>query len=320
MKRLFILALTVMVTVAALSGCGIQGMTDTSTSGKESEKLNVIVTNFPPYDIVRQIAGDKVALMQLLPLGGESHTYEPTTSELLAIQKCDLFIYAGGEGDAWVEKILSALDTNGVTALTMLSCVEPLTEETVEGMEAEEEEEGLAYDEHVWTSPKRVIQIAEKITKTLETLDPDNAAFYRQNAADYAAKLSQLDKAYSDAVASATGDTLIVADRFPFRYLVNDYHLKYYAAFPGCSSNTADPSAKLVNFLIDKVKTEKIPEVLYIELSDQKLANTISEATGCQTAELFSCHNITQEQFQDGITYISLMTENLTVLKTALNY
>lgn len=318
----------IMATLLAVSLLAVFSACDFSkeTDGGD-DKLDVIVTIFPPYDFVRQIAGDNVNLMQLIAPGSESHTYEPTAAQRLKIQNCDLFIYTGGEGDVWVEQILSSLETKNVTVLTMLSCVEALKEETVEGMEDEEHESGEEHehgeehlDEHVWTSPKRAVQIVEKIAQTLKELDADNAEVYEANKTAYLEKLNALDEAYAKAVSEATGDTIVIADRFPFRYLAYDYGIKYFAAFKGCSSDTSDPSAKTVKFLIDKVNKEKIPTVFYIEFSNQRMADTVVESTGAQKAELHSCHNLTAKEFEDAETYLSLMTANLERLKTALDY
>ncbi len=307
--------LLVISLLAVFSAC------DFSKETGGDDKLDVIVTIFPPYDFVRQIAGDSVNLTQLIAPGSESHTYEPTAAQRLKIQNCDLFIYTGGEGDVWVDQILSSLETKNVTVLTMLSCVQALKEETVEGMEDEEHEHGEEeLDAHVWTSPKRAVLIAEKIADTLKTLDADNAGVYEENKTAYIMKLNELDIAYEKAVSEATGDTIVVADRFPFRYLAYDYGIKYFAAFKGCSSDTSDPSAKTVKTLIDKVNGEKIPTVFYIEFSNQRMADTVAEATGAQKAELHSCHNLTAKEFEDGETYLSLMTANLERLKTALDY
>jgi len=299
---------------------------DFASDSSDEDKLEVIVTIFPPYDFVRQIAGDNVKITQLIPLGSESHTYEPTAAELLKIQKCDLFIYTGGESDVWVEKILSSLETNNVELLTLMSCCRTLEEETVEGTQGDENnhehehEHEHELDAHVWTSPKRAIEIVEKIADTLIKLDAQNTAVYEENKTSYLAKLRELDEAYAQAVSEASGDTVIIADRFPFRYLAHDYNIKYFAAFKGCSSDASDPSAATVKFLIDKVNEKNIPTVFYIEFSNQRMADTVMESTSAQKARLHSCHNLTAQEFDRGETYLSLMTANLENLKTALDY
>ncbi len=232
---------------------------------------------------------------------------------------------------------MEALETNNVELLTLISCCTALQEETVEGMQGDENHDAQQEDDHehehdqdheheheldahVWTSPKRAIEIVEEIADTLIKLDNRNAGEYEENRDLYLAKLRELDSAYTKAVSEAKGDTVIIADRFPFRYLAYDYNINYYAAFKGCSSDTSDPSAATVKFLTDKVKEEGIPIVFYIEFSNQRMADTIVESTGAQKALLHSCHNLTAQECKTGENYLSLMTANLENLKTALNY
>jgi len=287
---------------------------------QKSGKLSIVTTIFPPYDFARQVAGDKAELTMLLKPGTESHNYDPTPQDIIKIQNADVFIYVGGESDKWVEDMLASASKKPKKIIVMMDCVDKLEEEIVEGMQAEEEEHGdeVEYDEHVWTSPKNAIKISKKICEELKVLDKDNEEFYEKNTNEYSKQLSSLSNDFDNITKNGKRNTMIFGDRFPFKYFADEYHLKYYAAFPGCSSET-EPSAATVAFLIDKVKEEKIPVVFTIEFSSGKIADTICESTGAKKLMMHSCHNITQEQFESGITYIELMRNNETVLKEALS-
>jgi zinc transport system substrate-binding protein len=215
-------------------------------------KINVTVTIFPPYDFVRQIAGDRVNLTMLLPPGAESHSFEPSPKDIINIQNSDIFIYTGGNSDYWMERILESMNTDNIKILAMIDTVEAVEEEIIEGMEEDDDEEGIEYDEHVWTSPRNVILIVKVITELLCETDPANAVFYLQNAAVYSEELTRLDAAFNAVITGAKRNTIVFADRFPFRYFADAYSLVYYAAFPGCSTET-EPSAATVAFLINKI-------------------------------------------------------------------
>jgi zinc transport system substrate-binding protein len=284
----------------------------------------VVTTIFPPYDFVRAIAGDagnpgsRVNLTLLLPPGAESHSFEPTPQDIIKMQNSKLFIYAGGESDAWVDRILDSLDTGKMKILSLMDTVDVVEEEIVEGMEEEaEEEEGAAYDEHVWTSPKNAKRIVRAITDALCELDGANAALYRLNADTCLAGLDELDAAFTAVADNAKRKTIVFGDRFPFRYFADAYGLTYFAAFPGCSTET-EPSAATVAFLINKIKSEKIPVIFHIELSNEKMADTISEATGAKKLLFHAGHNISKRDFDNGVTYLELQQANVERLKTAL--
>jgi zinc transport system substrate-binding protein len=299
--------------------------TSCKRSDTEKEKtggLKIVTTIFPPYDFTRQIVGNSANVIMLLPLGSESHSYEPTTADILSIQSADIFICIGGESEKWVEKVLDSLDTEKVKVISLLDLVDAKEEEVVEGMEAEEEEEKggavIEYDEHVWTSPVNAIKITEAISKAVCEKDTRNADVYKQNTASFIEKLNKLDKDYRDMVTTAKRDRIVVADRFPFRYLCDEYNLKYSAAFAGCSAST-DPSANTVKYLINKVNDEKIPVIFYIEFSQKTVANTVLQSTKAKAMELHSCHNVSREDFDSGVGYIELMNRNLEALREALN-
>ncbi|MDR2418464.1 MAG: metal ABC transporter substrate-binding protein [Treponema sp.] len=279
-------------------------------------RLSVVTTVFPAYDFTREIAGSAVSVSMLLPPGAESHSFEPTAQDIIRIQNSALFIWVGGESESWVERILSSMDTSGLRVVRLMDCVQTLEEEVVEGMQAEEEEE-VAYDEHIWTSPRNAMRIVEQITAALVALDTQNAIAYQQRATAYLAELETLDTAFRNAVASRTHKTIVFGDRFPFRYLAEEYGLSYFAAFPGCSTET-EASAATVAFLIKKIREEHIPAVFYIELSNERMADMISEETGAAKHLLHACHNISKRDFDQGRTYLELMNQNVINLREAL--
>jgi zinc transport system substrate-binding protein len=292
-------------------------------------KITVTATIFPPYDFTRAIAGGRVNLNMLLPPGAESHSYEPSPRDIITIQNSDVFIYIGGESDAWVDRILDSVDTQNMKIIRLMDAVDVVEEEIVEGMEDEEEhgdggedeedghEEEAEYDEHIWTSPRNAALLINAIAGGLIEKDKANAEFYRQNAEAYILKLDELDAAFKQVVNGAKRKTMVFGDRYPFRYFSDAYGLSYFAAFPGCSTET-EPSAATVAFLINKIRAEKIPVVFHIELSNEKMADTIAEETGAKKLRLHAAHNISKRDFDNGATYIDLMTLNVDALREAL--
>ena len=289
----------------------------TNTPKSDPNKTSIVATIFPQYDFSRQIAKDRADISMLLPLGADSHSYEPSPKDILKIQNADIFIYNGGESDNWIKKILNTIDTSDMVIINLVDICNTLTEEIPEGMQAEENEEAEP-DEHVWTSPENAIVISERIADALCEMDGENSQFYRQNFEEYKKQLKELDKTFEDICKNAKCNTLVFADRFPFRYFVERYGLKYYAAFPGCAEET-EPSPATVAFLCDKLKSENIGTVFCLEFSNQKLAKTIAESTNADIKILYSCHTVTKEDFDSGITYIDLMEKNAKALKEALN-
>jgi len=332
MKQIISVTLAALLIAALLIGCKQQPVPGTAANQPNqnapaetanTEKISVIATIFPPYDFTRAIAGDNAEITMLLPPAAESHSYEPTPQDIIKIQNCDIFIYNGGDSDAWVDKVLESMDAGKMKIVKLIDCVEVVEEEIVEGMEEEEEEEEedgeeeAEIDEHVWTSPRNAKLIVQRISDTLCAVDAANADIYKTNATAYLARLDELDGKFQTVVDSAARKTIVFGDRFPFRYFADAYGLSYFAAFPGCSTET-EASAATVAFLIDKVKAEKIPVVFHIELSNAKIANTIAEDTGAKVLELHSCHNISKDDFKAGKTYIDIMTSNVDALKEAL--
>ena len=273
-------------------------------------------------------AGAEVTL--LLDNGVDLHSYQPTVDDIMKIANCDLFIYVGGESDGWVDDALSEAVNKDMVVINLLEELGDTVkeEEIVEGMqgeeeeEDEEEEEGPEYDEHVWLSLKNAVRITESISHALQTIDPDNAVAYAENSAEYMRKLISLDDEYAEAVKNASGDTLLFGDRFPFRYMTDDYDLHYYAAFVGCSAES-EASFETITFLSGKVDELGLKCVLTIEGKDRSIAETIvqnTESKDQKVLTLDSMQSVTSNDIAAGVTYLSVMNSNLEVLKEALSY
>lgn len=309
--KLFASILVFSLSLTFFSGCG------DGAGAVETDGLNVVATIFPAYDFSRQCAGELANVTMLLPPGSESHSYEPSAKDIVMIENCDLFVYNGGESDEWIEKLLGSMD-HEINTLKMIDCVTLVEEETVEGMEngeeSTDESDDAEYDEHVWTSPKNAAAIVGMIGDKLAEIDPDNAEAYESNAGGYIEQIVRLDGDFREFFDGLQNKLLIFGDRFPLRYFVEEYGLTYYAAFPGCSSET-EPSAATVAFLIDKVKSENARVVFHIELSNCKTAESIAETCGVETALFHTCHNISRDDFDSGATYVSLMRQNLATLR-----
>ena len=277
----------------------------------DETKLQIVCTSFPAYDFAREIAGDRAELTLLIKPGSEVHSYEPTPKDMIRIQESDLFICNGGESEQWAKTLI----TPELNTIYMMDCVDTV-EESADGIyNAEDGEPEL--DEHVWTSPLNAIKISEEIYNALCKLDADNAEAYKTNFTAYKAQLMALDREFRQVIKNSGKHTLVFADRFPMRYFALEYGLDCYAAFPGCSSET-EPSAKTVAYLIDRVRENKIPAVLYMEFSNQKMADVICEDTGCKKLPFYSAHSVSAEQFEQGVSYLDLMRINLNSLKEAL--
>lgn len=321
MKKFFALTLLLICTLClALCACGQQAQAPETDGG-----VNIVATVFPAYDFARQIAGDDGNVTLLIPPGSEAHSYEPTPQDIIRIQNCDLLVCNGGESEAWLDEILGGMG-NEIPTVVMLDCVDALTEEDKDGMQVHEhhdhdhdhdEHEDEEYDEHVWTSPVNAQLICRAISAALCQADPAHASDYTARCVDYCAELQELDADFRGVIANVKRHTLIFADRFPVRYFVEEYGLDYFAAFPGCADD-AEPSARTVAFLIDRVREEQAPAVLYIEFSNQKMADIVCEDTGCEKLLFNSCHNVTADQLRGGVTYLELMRGNLETVKEAL--
>jgi zinc transport system substrate-binding protein len=323
MKRLLLSIGILLIFLAPLSATGLR-----ARRTLDEGKITVVSVIFPSYDFVQAIAGDRVNHVLLTAPGAESHTFEPSPRDIITIRNSDLFIYTGGHGDRWMDRILDAAEVSAGQArvLKLMDMVEVLTEEYVEGMQHDHHEcdeycddlhEPAIYDEHVWTSPRNARLIIAALAEALSDLDSVNAAFYRQNAAAYIAQLDEIDAAFQAVVNGARRRTILVADRFPFRYLAHHYGLEYYAAFSGCSTQS-EPSAATVAFLINRVRSAGLPVVFHMELGNENLARTIARETGTRALLLHSAHNLTTRDFSNGVTYLDIQRNNVEALRAAL--
>lgn len=328
MKKILALLLALWIPAAVLSGCAPQ---DASAA---SNKLNIVTTIFPAYDWVREILGDetdRAEITTLLDSGVDLHSYQPTVDDIVKISECDLFLYVGGESDGWVEDALKNAPNKDRKVIRLLDVLgdSAKAEETVEGMQEEEHdheeeahdrEEEAEYDEHIWLSLKNAQMLVAAISEALQESDPARKDTYAANAAAYAEKLSALDGEYRAAVDSGKYKTLLFGDRFPFRYLADDYGLDYYAAFPGCSAET-EASFETVSFLAGKMDALGLPCVLTIEGTQHKIAETIVQNTAQKNQQVLtmdSMQAVTANDASSGVSYLSIMEKNLSVLKKAL--
>ena len=287
-----------------------------------AKELNIIATNFPQYDFVKNITKDKANVTMLLKIGAEAHSYEPTPKDLIAIEKSDLFVYNGGENDEWIENFLKD-NLSKLNSFAFTKEVSLRAEEEVEGMQPEAEKEHedgeeQGFDEHVWTSPKNDEVILNKLCEAIVKLDPENKDYYEKNASDYINRFKELDQKYSEVISTSKNKTLVFGDRFPLLYFAKDYGLNYYAAFKGCSNET-EVSASTIKFLIDKAEQLKAPVIFKIELSSDNISSTIAESVNAKVMTFNSGHNITVEEFKAGRTMADLFSDNIPALKEALN-
>ena len=339
---------------SATSSAAASSTASTKSEAKTDDankKFSVVCTIFPEYDWIRQLVGDKkdnYEITYLLDKGVDLHSYQPTAEDIAKIANCDLFVYVGGESDGWVDDALKESKNDKMQVVNLLETlgknVKP--EEVVEGMQEEDEhdhdhddkdhddkdhdhedadhdhdhEEETEYDEHVWLSLRNATVLVNTLAEKLQTIDPENKDYYATTAADYTAKLGDLDSRYLATIKKAKVKTVLFGDRFPFRYLVDDYGLKYYAAFVGCSAET-EASFETVAFLAKKTDDLKLKSVLVIENSDQKIAKKIVETTKDKSQNIVvlnSMQSITNEDIANGATYLSIMESNLKALASAL--
>ena len=318
-KKVFLIVLAIVII------CGvIFAISKTSNNSRSinQKKINVVSSNFASYDVLRAIVGDNenVEVTFLLGPGKDSHSYEPTAGDLITIQNADLFVYIGGDSEKWCEKVLESLDTSKTKKVCIADFVDKLEEKEIDGAEEEdEEEEEGAFDDHIWTSPSNAIKMVETLEKEMENIDNASATKYKENADKYIADINEVDKKIQEVVDNKVRDRLVFADKMPMQYFIEYYKLNVSAAFAGCSTET-EPSASTIAYLEDVVKKENIPVVLYIELNPGKVASTIANevGNGCTTAQIQSLHNVSLDDFNNGETWVSLMTRNIDVLKRAI--
>jgi zinc transport system substrate-binding protein len=285
---------------------------------EDNSKINIVATTFSCYDFARQIAGDKANVTLLINPGSDEHSYEPSASDLIKIKNADIFIYIGGEIEQWADKVLESntVDTNKTKLIKVTECIDLIEETDVDGAEIEEDEDG-AFDGHIWSSPDNAIKMMNYLCKEICKLDEENIEYYQTNTKNYSDQIKDVQQKIANIVNEKKRDRLIFGDKMPMQYFLNEFGLKVSAAFNGCSTE-AEPSAKTVTYLINKVKEEEIPVVLYIELSTGKTAKSIANETSAQAMQIQTLHNVSKDDFNNGETYVSLMNRNLDVLKVAL--
>ena len=313
MKRLIAVFLCVCALLTVFAGCGAK---------KRGDKLQIIVTVFPAYDWVKNVVGgsDKVDVTLLNDKGVDMHSFQPTMKDITDISSCDVFVYVGGESDKWVEDVLKDRKNKDMLCINLMEALGDKTkqEEAVEGMQAEEEgEDELEYDEHIWLSLKNAAVLTDAIAEKLGEKDGDRKDDYMKNAAAYREKVEALDGEYASAVANARYKTLIFADRFPFRYLMDDYGLEYYAAFSGCSAES-DPTLSTLMFLAEKLDALKLPALITIDGSNQKAAKGVLDAAKSKDVKILTLNSM-QSAADKNDTYLSIMENNLSVLKQAVS-
>jgi len=329
MKKYTVIMLCLLICLSALTGCS-------GTPAASGGKPRIVATIFPQYDWTRCIAGDRADVELLLDNGVDLHSYQPTADDIVMISTCDMFIYVGGESDKWVDDVLKNASNKDMIVINLLDVLGDAVkeEEFVEGMEKEEhdhdndedhgdndeDEEGPEYDEHIWLSLRNASALCRAIAAKLGELDAANADYYTANANDYIEKLDALDRQYTDTLEASPVKTLLFADRFPFRYLADDYGLDYYAAFAGCSAET-EASFETIIFLAKKADELGLVAIMQIESADGSIARTVRDSTKTKDQEILtldSLQSITADEIENGVTYLSLMENNLSVLREAL--
>ena len=326
-KKIIIIALIIILIIGILMVIFVK-----PKASNKTDKLSIVTTTFSTYDFTRQIVGDKAEVTLLLGPGVDSHSYEPSASDLIKIKDADIFIYIGGEMEQWVDKVFETdiINKEKTKMIHVTECIETIEEQEVDGAEEEhhhnedkhnethdEDHEHGAFDEHIWTSPSNSIKIVKYLSEQFCNLDNENKDIYEKNAENYITKIDDLRTRIQEIVNNKKRDRLVFGDKMPMQYFLNEFGLTASAAFNGCSTE-AEPSIKTITYLINKVKEKNIPVVLYIELSTGKTAKSIANETGAKVLQIQTLHNISKDDFKNGETYVSLMERNLQVLKEAL--
>lgn len=317
----FIVVLLVMFSIITIILLNIKN----PSSNKQNGKIEIVTTLFPQYDFVRQIGGDKVNVTLLLPPGSESHTYEPTPQDMVKINNSKLFVYTGKEMEPWVEKLISGMKNEirilDLSTTVKLINVEEFEEEhNLEEHENEEEhEEGHhhSYDPHIWLNPRYAILMVESIEKQLCEIDPNNAQYYKNNANNYINQIKELDNEFEETVNKSNTKKIAFGGAFAYAYFIERYNLEFVTAYEACGEG-AEPSTKQIKEVIDYIKNNKLPVVFYKEYTNGNIAKTISEATGAKMLVFNTVHNLSKEEIEKGVSYVSVMRDNLNNLKEAL--
>ena len=328
-KRLFqslALFLSLLLALPALAGCG-----DAAGEPPNADGVTIITTLFPLYDFARALtAGTDANVTLLLPPGVESHSFEPSPADIIAIQKADVFAYTGEYMETWAHEIIDGLDgTQGTTedgtfltigSLVVADCSLGIQLDEIEAHADAQPHEGHGhgnYDPHIWTDPTQAATMAGTLTEALSAVDPEHAETYRANCEAYQAELAELDADFMALMSGAKRSEICFGGRFALHYFAKRYGLSYIAAFDSCSSET-EPSAKAVAEITDAILADGIPVIYYEELVDPKVSRSIAEDTGCKMLLLHSCHNVSKDELDAGATYLSLMRQNLENLKVGL--
>ncbi|WP_313343957.1 metal ABC transporter substrate-binding protein [Sedimentibacter sp.] len=350
MKKMLTVIL-VMLLVIALFGCTQnQKASDLNDNEIDNEKIKIVTTLFPQYDFARQVAGDKADIALLLPPGAESHSYEPTPGDIITINKADMFIYTGKYMEPWADKIIQSIESEKLNILDVSSGITLVKEEhdhdhededhehedenhehededhehededhEHEDEDLEDEEHGHSheYDPHIWTSPVMAKKMVDNIAASLCYIDPENASYYKENAENYKKQLDELNAEFSEIVQNGKHNKIYFGGRFALYYFTEEYGLEYMSAYDNCSSET-EPSAHDIAKIIDEMKENKISVIYYEELTDPKVSRSISEDTGAEMLLFHSCHNVSKDDFNKGVTYLDLMKQNAENLRKGL--
>lgn len=323
MKKRILALLLAAATALTLCACAPTG------EDAEDGRLQVECSLFPYYDFVREIGGAYVSPHLLVAAGREAHSFEPTPMDVIRVSRADVFVYNGGEGEQWVDEILSSAGENIPTVLRMMDYADTLTEEPLAGHDDHDhadhdhehdddhDSDDIEYDEHIWTSPVQAMKLCRAICDALCAADPAHAAAYRSNLQEYLGQLAELDAAFRQVCSEKKRSLLVFGDRFPLLYFCREYGLDYRAAFHGCSSDT-EPSLYTLKFLIDKVNEQDIPVVYALELSSRKVADAIAETTGAKVETFYSCQTVSQADWAAGEGYVSLMRRNVAALREGI--
>ena len=317
MKKIVSIILIAVILTAVFCSCG--------EKAEVSQGIQIVCTAFPQYDFIKNILGNENGITLLLDNGADLHSYEPTAQDIIKIGSSDIFVYIGGASDSWVEGAIKSANNPGLKTVALMNLVDTYDVEYVDGMEHESHEahEGdhSEEDEHIWLSLRNAKKITEALCDIICEADPENAETYKANSAHYINSIEKLDGEYSETISSAKRNTLLFADRFPFRYLTEDYSLNYHAAFAGCSSES-EASFKTIAYLIDKTKELGLPAIIIIEGTDGlegSIAKTVSDETQAKILTLDSCQSVSKADIESGTTYLGIMQNNLNVLREALN-
>ncbi len=311
-NKVISLVLSVVLIILTLASC--------TPASEDDGKLKVVATNFAMYDFARAVCGEEADVMMLLTPGSESHDFEATLEDVAKIADADIFVYVGGESEAWVDGVFDSIGSaaDGITKIRAMDVVELCeADHDHEGADDHDHADEEA-DEHVWTSIPNAIALTEKIAEETSKLLPESADVIAEKCLAYTDELRAIDREMMEMLDSAEMRTIVVADRFPFVYMAEHLGLDYVAAFDGCSSDV-EPSLSVINTLVREVRENKVDTIFVIEFSDRKTASVIADETGAEILELSSAHNVTKAEFEGGITYADIMRMNMAALESALN-